>query len=38
MVWAHSFANIFQGRKTEQENGGEEEEEMLPHPLLDKQK
>lgn len=21
MVWAHSFGNIFEGRKTEQENG-----------------
>ncbi len=38
MVWAHSFGNIFQGRKTERENGGKGEEEMLLHPLPDKQK
>lgn len=24
MVWAHSFGNIFQGRKTEQKSSGEE--------------
>ena len=44
MVQAHSFGNIFQGRKTEQENGGkgeeevEEEEEMPLRPSPDKQK
>lgn len=39
MSWAHSFGNIFQGRKTERETlEGRGREEMLLHPLPDKQK
>lgn len=39
MVWAHSFGNIFQGRKREGRMVGRGEEEMLLlHPLPDKQK
>lgn len=38
MSWAHSFGNIFEGRKTEWEDGGKREEEMLLHPTPDKQR